>query len=134
MIRKLLAALVACFIASPATAADDYPTRPVTIVVPFTPGGGTDMMARIIAEKLTQSLGKPVIVDNKPGAGGTLGVDHVGRAEPNGYNLLFAPALIRSGWTSTRRLTGAPSASISRDSTRPTLAQYQSSRVVSRTT
>jgi len=69
--------------------AQNYPVRPITIVVPFTPGGGTDFMARVYADQLTKLLGQPVLVDNRPGAGGTLGTDYVARAEPNGYTLLM---------------------------------------------
>lgn len=70
-------------------AAQGYPNHPITLVVPFTPGGGTDFMARVYADQLTKRLGVSVLVDNKPGAGGTLGTDFVGRAEPNGYVLLM---------------------------------------------
>jgi tripartite-type tricarboxylate transporter receptor subunit TctC len=66
-----------------------YPNRPITLVVPFTPGGGTDFMARVYADQLTKLLGQPVLVDNRPGAGGTLGTDFVARSEPNGYTLLM---------------------------------------------
>ncbi|MFM2083344.1 MAG: hypothetical protein RLY95_162, partial [Pseudomonadota bacterium] len=70
-------------------AVDTYPNRPVTLVVPFAPGGGTDIGARLIANKLTQKWGQSVIVDNKGGAGGVVGVDVVAKAKADGYTLLF---------------------------------------------
>jgi tripartite-type tricarboxylate transporter receptor subunit TctC len=73
--------------------AQDYPARPIRIVVPFTPGGPTDAFARVVAQGLTGAFGKPVIVDNKPGASGILGTDIVAKAPPDGYTLL----LIASG-------------------------------------
>jgi tripartite-type tricarboxylate transporter receptor subunit TctC len=86
----LAAALVAAALAAAhAVAADDYPSRAITLIVPFTPGGGTDIMARLVAGKLGQALGKPVVVENKPGAGGTIGTNLAARAEPNGYTLMM---------------------------------------------
>jgi tripartite-type tricarboxylate transporter receptor subunit TctC len=70
--------------------AQQYPNRTVRITVPFTPGGAVDFMARIVANKLSQSLNQQVIVDNRPGAGTVIGTDLVARAEPDGYNLLMA--------------------------------------------
>ncbi|WP_156026330.1 tripartite tricarboxylate transporter substrate-binding protein [Xanthobacter sp. 91] len=73
-----------------AARAADYPTRPVTVVVPYAPGGQTDAFARIMAEALRESLGQPVIVDNKPGAGTMIGSEYVARAAPDGYTILVA--------------------------------------------
>ena len=68
--------------------ADAWPTRHVTLVVPFPPGGTTDVLARALGERLSRSLGQPVIVESKPGAGATLGADYVAKAKPDGYTLL----------------------------------------------
>jgi tripartite-type tricarboxylate transporter receptor subunit TctC len=66
-----------------------YPTRPICIVVGFGPGGGNDIIARMIGQKLTERLGQPVIVENKPGAGAIIATEHVARATPDGYTLLL---------------------------------------------
>ena len=85
---KSLAALMFVCIAT-AAMAQSWPSRPVTIVVPFPPGGGTDTGARIIATKLSQKWGQPVIVENKGGAAGMMGADQVSKAKPDGYTLLM---------------------------------------------
>ena len=68
--------------------ADDYPSRAVKIIVPYEPGGGNDLLARIIGEKVSESLHQPVIIDNRPGAGTQIGAEIVARAVPDGYTLL----------------------------------------------
>jgi tripartite-type tricarboxylate transporter receptor subunit TctC len=78
-----LSALVPC-----ATAAD-YPERPIRLVVPFPPGGGADRLARTIMPRVEGVLGKPIVIDNRPGAGGNLGAEFVARADPDGYTLLY---------------------------------------------
>lgn len=69
--------------------ASDYPTKPIRLIVPFAPGGGSDVLARIVGQKLSESLKQPVLVENKPGAGGNLGTDMVAKAVPDGYTLVL---------------------------------------------
>src|SRR5690349_6159268 len=69
--------------------AQAWPTKPVTLVVPFPPGGTTDVLARALADKLQPALGQPVIVENKPGAGATLGAGYVAKITPDGHTLLI---------------------------------------------
>jgi tripartite-type tricarboxylate transporter receptor subunit TctC len=84
----VLAALACVFAAATARAAD-YPVKPITLVVPFPPGGGVDAMARVVGQKLSEAFKQQVIIDNRGGAGGTLGTKAVIKAEPDGYTLLL---------------------------------------------
>ena len=89
MIRALLAAVALAF-AFPALTQSDYPNRPVTMIVPFPPGGVADITARPLAEAMGRLLAQPVVVENKAGAGGGVGMQFVTRAKPDGYTLLLA--------------------------------------------
>src|SRR5207248_3310567 len=73
-----------------AVAQADYPNKPVTFIVPFAPGGTTDILARLVSQRLEQRLGKPFIVENRPGGGGLTGAVAVTRAPPDGYTLIMA--------------------------------------------
>ena len=86
--RAALTALALSFAASLASA-QAWPTKPISLVVPFPPGGSSDALARALTTTLSQSLGQPVIVESKPGAGATLGADYVAKAKPDGYTLLM---------------------------------------------
>ncbi|HEY2135787.1 MAG TPA: tripartite tricarboxylate transporter substrate-binding protein, partial [Xanthobacteraceae bacterium] len=78
--RKLAAAALAAICLTAAAAADDYPVRPITVVVPFPPGGSTNIVMRIVADKLGEFLGQQVVVDNRGGAGGTVGTRSVAKS------------------------------------------------------
>jgi len=76
-------------LAATAALAQDYPTRPIHMIVPYPPGGGTDIVARVITEPLGQALGQPIIIDNRGGAAGNVGTEAAARATPDGYTMLF---------------------------------------------
>jgi tripartite-type tricarboxylate transporter receptor subunit TctC len=89
----LLASAVCFCVAVPAAwCAQSYPSKPIRLIAPFPPGGGTDLLARIIADPASQSFGQTVIVDNRPGAGGAYGAEIVARAEPDGHTLILVSA------------------------------------------
>jgi tripartite-type tricarboxylate transporter receptor subunit TctC len=90
---KLIAGLCLLFSAT-AFAADSYPSRPVRIIVPFAPGGATDIVARLVAQKLTETWGQTMVVDNRAGAGGNIGGDIAAKANPDGYTLFMTSGSI----------------------------------------
>ncbi|MDM0116927.1 tripartite tricarboxylate transporter substrate binding protein [Variovorax sp. J22R133] len=110
--RRSLAALVACATLGGAAFlseahAEGYPTKPITIVVAYPAGGDTDVLARVLAEKLSTRLGQPVVVDNRTGAAGTIGTAYVSKAKADGYTLLMAPNTIAITPHVLRGVTGA---------------------------
>ena len=88
MIRRFIAALGLAALAAGA-AAQDYPARPIKLVVPFPPAGGTDIIARVVGQKLAEANKWTVVVDNKPGAGGNIGVDAAAKSPPDGYTIVM---------------------------------------------
>jgi tripartite-type tricarboxylate transporter receptor subunit TctC len=105
--RVILAGLMAAGVvltAAAPVAAQSYPSKPIKMIVPFPPGGPIDVMGRLVAERMTQALGQNVIIENRPGAGATIGSRAVAAAEPDGYTLLFGssgslavtPALLKN--------------------------------------
>ena len=86
MLATMVAAAAVSIFGGPA-AAQEWPTKPVKLVVPFAPGGSTDILGRLVAQKLGEALGQPVVVENKPGAAGNLGTDIVAKSAPDGYTI-----------------------------------------------
>src|SRR5215212_4047602 len=83
------AALALAALAPPGVHAQGYPTKPIRLIVPFTPGGGVDINARLVGPKLTEYLGQPVIIESRPGAGTNIGNEFVAKSPPDGYTLLI---------------------------------------------
>ena len=91
MLHKLISAIIAALVVSTSSiAAPSYPDKPIRLIVPFAPGGNTDVQARLIGNKLTAALGQQVIVDNRPGAGGTIGVDMAAKSTADGHTIVMA--------------------------------------------
>ena len=109
LLALALTLLVAC---GPAAAADTYPSRTITIVVPYPAGGPTDTIARILAEKMQAALGQSVIIENVSGAGGSIGVGRVAHSPPDGYTLsightqtaVFNPAMMKLNYDPVKDL------------------------------
>jgi tripartite-type tricarboxylate transporter receptor subunit TctC len=91
--RYLLVLVLAC-LATGSAAAQSFPARPLRLVVPFTPAGATDVLARLVGDELSKRLGQPVVIENRPGAGGNIGAQIAAKAQPDGYTLLMAPTSV----------------------------------------
>jgi tripartite-type tricarboxylate transporter receptor subunit TctC len=87
--KRILTLLAATLIATGASAQANWPTKPIRMIVPFTAGSVTDIIGRTVAESMSKSLGQPVLIENKPGAGGTIGAAQVAKSDPDGYTLLI---------------------------------------------
>jgi tripartite-type tricarboxylate transporter receptor subunit TctC len=87
--RRLVSALLLCLLAAPAIGQDAFPSRPVTLVVPFAAGSATDLFGRIMAAELRNKIGQPVVIDNRPGANGAVAAEFVKRSKPDGYTILM---------------------------------------------
>ncbi|HLK84601.1 MAG TPA: tripartite tricarboxylate transporter substrate binding protein [Xanthobacteraceae bacterium] len=90
-VARILGLIVLCAAPLPANA-QDYPNKPIRLVVPFPPGGPNDIIGRVVGQKMQELLGQPIVIDNRPGAGGTLGTDNVAKSEPDGYSIAIASA------------------------------------------
>jgi tripartite-type tricarboxylate transporter receptor subunit TctC len=124
--KKALALFVAIVLcAGGAVAQERYPQKPLRIVVPFAPGGSTDIIARLIGERLSGALGQPVVIENRPGAAGNIGAEIVARSAPDGYTLLMATTGVMSidnalyknmsfDWSGIAVAAGTPRAVIAR--------------------
>ena len=101
MIRIIVAALAALVLATP-VGAQTYPSRPIRLIVPFPPGGGTDAVSRLVAQELAKSTGWTIVIENKAGAGGMIGLQEAAHAKNDGYdivmgqvdNMVIAPAVV----------------------------------------
>ena len=105
-VRALAASILsACILASGAASAQTYPNRPITMLVPFPPGGATDAIARIIQDSTAKSLGQPIVIENIGGAGGMIAAARAARAEPDGYTILIHQVALAAGMTLYPNLT-----------------------------
>src|SRR5436305_11104110 len=89
-IAAMKIAVAALLVFATTALAQQYPTRPIRFIVPFPPGGGMDIVARAVGEKLSPRLGQPIVIDNKPGAGTTIGTDAAAKSAPDGYTFLVS--------------------------------------------
>ena len=94
LLQRYLGALVLGVLPVVPVAAQTFPNRPIQVVVPVAAGGGTDVLARALGQKVGELLGQPMVIENKLGAGGNIGTELVARAKPDGYTLLFSPSTI----------------------------------------
>lgn len=92
LIARLFAAFLVALFTGSGWAAEGYPQRPIRFIIPFPPGGANDIVARLLGPKLTESLGQQIVVDNRPGAAGTIALELTARAQPDGYTLLIGNA------------------------------------------
>jgi tripartite-type tricarboxylate transporter receptor subunit TctC len=88
----LLGNSAAAILSTRVGAAETYPSRPIRLIIPYPPGGGTDIVGRVLGERLRESLGQPIVIDNRGGAGGVLGTQLVAKAAPDGYTLMLVPS------------------------------------------
>ena len=95
---------ILCFALAVAASAQQYPSRPVRMIVPFTPGGGTDILARVVGTRMAEAMGQSFVIDNRPGAGGTIGVEAAVRAAPDGYTL----CVVNSNYSATAAIQKVP--------------------------
>ena len=89
-VQMLLTLMATILIGIPTSYAQSYPNRPIKLIAPFPPGGTSDVLGRLIAQKLSESLGQPVIVENRPGASGNIGHEMAAKALPDGYTILLS--------------------------------------------
>ena len=91
-LRTALCASLACALSAPGLAQESFPSKPIHIIVGFAAGGGNDIIARVVAPKMSEGLGQPVIIENKPGAQNIIAAEYVAKAAPDGYTLLMGPS------------------------------------------
>ena len=91
--RRIVLAALGCGLLVPSVGAQQYPAKPIKVIAPYPPGGGVDTVARALAEKLAPRLGQPLTVENRPGAGATIGADALAKSPPDGYTLMLGSVL-----------------------------------------
>ena len=102
--RRLILLLLVLLVA-PAVLAQGYPNRPVRVIVPWPPGGGTDVVARMVTQRMGIALGQPIVIENKPGAGGNIGIESASKAPPDGYTFVVSTAGAAINHTLTKNLS-----------------------------